>query len=370
MKRFFLTPTLVLLTALAIVGCSDEKKEPDPRIPATAVALDVDEKDLLAGETLQLTAVTTPLNTTDNVVWSSDNETVATVSQSGLVTAESAGEATVKVVCGEVSATCRVRVSDPAPAVEYDIISFEEGEGMTDLLGQPVVPGDIEVVGGMAAGSHHGVFWAQPYAAEYGDAEGIMGVTFDGPLFSTADSNVWFGSYYCDCSGLGTRMDTWGGFVLSQNCNTTASAHDYANQFSVYAESGALSGKTFAVAYCNGMMGGDYSNPVIDFGKTPRTVAYLYMAPSTMLYTYYKYDSSAVTDRTFSYRITGQLQEKEVGTVDVMLVNGGKVEAGWVKVDLSTLGNVDRLTFKPEGINPNKDFDPVYFCLDEIALVK
>lgn len=56
------------------------------------------------------------------------------------------------------------------------------------------------------------------------------------------------------------------------------------------------------------MMGGDYSAPTIVFTTTPRKVAYLYMAPSTMLYTYYKYDSSAVADRTYSYRITGWLQ--------------------------------------------------------------
>lgn len=56
--------------------------------------------------------------------------------------------------------------------------------------------------------------------------------------------------------------------------------------------------------------------------------------------------------------------------MDVTLVKNSTVEAGWVKVDLSALGQVDKLTFAPEGINPNVDFDPVYFCLDEIALVK
>ncbi len=118
------------------------------------------------------------------------------------------------------------------------------------------------------------------------------------------------------------------------------------------------------------MMGGDYSAPTIVFTTTPRKVAYLYMAPSTMLYTYYKYDSSAVADRTYSYRITGWLKDESVGTVDVELVRNSSVAEGWVKVDLTSLGEVDKLTFAPEGVNPNKDFDPVYFCLDEIALVK
>ena len=69
MKRFFLTPTLALLTALAVVGCSDDKKETtDPRVPATEVVLDVVEKDLAPGETLQLKAAAKPLDTTDKVV--------------------------------------------------------------------------------------------------------------------------------------------------------------------------------------------------------------------------------------------------------------------------------------------------------------
>lgn len=89
-----------------------------------------------------------------------------------------------------------------------------------------------------------------------------------------------------------------------------------------------------------------------------------------MLYTYYKYDSSAVSDRTFGYRITGSLKGQETGQVDVMLVNMSSVAEGWVKADLTSLGEVDKLVFKPQGVNPNKDFDPVYFCLDEIALVK
>lgn len=228
--------------------------------------------------------------------------------------------------------------------------------------------GDIEVVGGFAEGVYSNVFWAKPYA-EYGDPEGIMGLTIDLPLF-TSDGNVWFGSYYCDCTGWGSQMDTWGGFVLSRNCNTSATSFDYADQFSVYAQSGANGSKTFAAAYCNGMMGGDYSAPTIVFTTTPRKVAYLYMAPSTMLYTYYKYDSSAVANRTYSYRITGWLKDESVGTVDVELVRNSSVAEGWVKVDLTSLGEVDKLTFAPEGVNPNKDFDPVYFCLDEIALVK
>lgn len=359
MKKLF----LFLFAAAALTAC-DDKNETQVRV--TGIALDRTEATLDAGATLQLTATVTPSDAADPVEWSSDNLVVATVSDSGLVEALTAGKATVTAKCGDFTATCVVSVNK---VVEYDVISFEAEEGMTAIDGTAVTPGEIEVVGGMAAGKHQHVFWAQPYAALYGDPDGVMGVTFDAPLF-TSDNNVWFGSYYCDCANWGARMDTWGGFVLSQNCNTTAESFSYTNQFSVYAESGANSTKTFAVAYCNTIMGGDYNNPIIEFASTPRRVASLCMAASTMLHTYYAYDFTAPADRTYSYRITGSLRGETVGYVDVELVKNSQPTKGWVNVDLSNLGEVDKLTFTPEGINPTMDFDPVYFCLDEIRLVK
>lgn len=49
MKHILFVPAFVLLAATAFVGCSDDKKEPDPLIPATSVVVDVTEKDLHVG---------------------------------------------------------------------------------------------------------------------------------------------------------------------------------------------------------------------------------------------------------------------------------------------------------------------------------
>ena len=76
---------LFAFAACALAACSDD--DGDSRVPATAVVLDCTEKELAVGETLQLTATPAPANTTDDVVWSSDAEEFATVSESGLVTA-------------------------------------------------------------------------------------------------------------------------------------------------------------------------------------------------------------------------------------------------------------------------------------------
>lgn len=365
MKRILLASAVALMASMVFVGCSDDDKEGTAQVPATGVSLDVTEQTLDIGQTLQLTATPAPVNTTDRVVWRSDKESVATVSETGVVKAVAAGTATVEAVCGTVSASCVVRVIDPYQ--EYDVISFETSEGLMDINGELLVLGDVEVVGGDAAATHKNVFWGKSYVSIYGQQDQYGSTYIDLPLFGTPDDNVWFGSYYSD--GGSSKWDTWAGFVLSQNCNTTATSFDFANQFSVYAESGACSTETFAVAYYSSMSGYLHTTPTIEF-ISPRKVAYLYMAPSTLLDTYYKYDSSAVKDRTFSYRITGSLDNASTGTVDVTLVKNGTVEAGWVKVDLSSLGSVDKLTFTPQGIDPSKDFDPAYFCLDHIELVK
>lgn len=61
--------------------------------------------------TYQLTATVDPANTTDELVWSSSDESVATVSETGLVTAVSVGSATITATCGTVSATCEAIVT-------------------------------------------------------------------------------------------------------------------------------------------------------------------------------------------------------------------------------------------------------------------
>lgn len=60
--------------------------------------------------TIQLIATIEPANTTEEIVWSSSDEKVATVSETGLVTAVSVGSATITVTCGKVSATCGIQV--------------------------------------------------------------------------------------------------------------------------------------------------------------------------------------------------------------------------------------------------------------------
>lgn len=190
---------LFAFAACALAACSDD--DGDSRVPATAVVLDCTEKELAVGETLQLTATPAPANTTDDVVWSSDAEEFATVSESGLVTAVVAGTAKISATYGSVSATCTVHVSEPDPEPEpSNLISFETSEGMLAIDGKAVQLGDITVSGGSAAGNHHNVFWAK--GGSYDDL--AVGGVYNGYLCSTSDEKIWFGTYFQPTSATET----------------------------------------------------------------------------------------------------------------------------------------------------------------------
>ncbi len=92
----------------------------------TGISLDRTAVELKPGETHQLKATVLPENASDaGVTWYSDKEGVATVSQSGLVTAVGAGEATVHAVTsdGGKMASCLVTVRIPVKGITLSTAS-------------------------------------------------------------------------------------------------------------------------------------------------------------------------------------------------------------------------------------------------------
>lgn len=86
---------------------------PFPKVEAQQIILNVEEYELKIEENLQLEAKVLPDDTTDkSLAWNSWNENVATVSDEGYVTAISEGSTLISVNCGQVSATCLIRVID------------------------------------------------------------------------------------------------------------------------------------------------------------------------------------------------------------------------------------------------------------------
>ncbi|MBQ9950391.1 MAG: Ig-like domain-containing protein [Clostridia bacterium] len=94
--------------------------------------MDKTEAALKVGETVQLTATVAPEDATNKeLVWTTSDEAVATVSETGLVTAVAAGTATITVttVDGEFTATCTITVTEAEP--EY-ILGDVNGDGVVN----------------------------------------------------------------------------------------------------------------------------------------------------------------------------------------------------------------------------------------------
>ena len=81
-------------------------------VPATSITLSSNEESVAEGSTVTLTADVAPANSTDEVIWTSSDDTVATVVD-GVVTGVKAGNATITATAGDKTATCAITVTDP-----------------------------------------------------------------------------------------------------------------------------------------------------------------------------------------------------------------------------------------------------------------
>lgn len=78
-------------------------------VPCTELKLSSTTIELPEANTVWLlSAEPQPANTTDKITFSSSDENVATVSDSGTITAVGGGEAVITVTCGDVTAECKI----------------------------------------------------------------------------------------------------------------------------------------------------------------------------------------------------------------------------------------------------------------------
>lgn len=117
-------------------------------VPANKVNLSLETVNLEVGDTVTLKATVDPENTTDQLAWSSSNNTVATVDENGKVTAVGAGKATITAKAGNQTATCEVTVyevdsnisaptidtSKPVDSVTVGINDEESQKNISDTL--------------------------------------------------------------------------------------------------------------------------------------------------------------------------------------------------------------------------------------------
>ena len=65
------------------------------RIPITSITIDPNEKKIYIGETFQLNVIKVPQNATEGIQWTSNNDNIVSVSNTGLLTAKNIGTTTI-----------------------------------------------------------------------------------------------------------------------------------------------------------------------------------------------------------------------------------------------------------------------------------
>ena len=145
-NKFFALFTILL--SISLITTYSCKKEKDKSVSVTEVGLNKTSTTLIEGETETLVATVMPENATDkSVVWESGNESAATVSQEGLVTAVGEGKATITVKTndGGFSASCEITVEKkevPVTGISIEPSSLKLPAGDTYSLIPHVQPSD------------------------------------------------------------------------------------------------------------------------------------------------------------------------------------------------------------------------------------
>lgn len=124
----YLMCLVLLLTTVLAVGCNNT----DPT--AVAITSQDDVTEITAGQTLQLTAKVTPDAASQEVTWSTSNADVATISDSGLVTA---------VAQGNVTITAASVANDKVSGAFALVIKEANGGGSEDPIMRITVPGNV-----------------------------------------------------------------------------------------------------------------------------------------------------------------------------------------------------------------------------------
>ncbi|MBM7689676.1 hypothetical protein BCR24_01465 [Enterococcus ureilyticus] len=109
----------------SIEAIPEQKLKVTEDIEPIALAVNTEKKELKEGQTQQLTTVFTPENSTANLTWTSSDEALATVSETGVVTALKAGAVTITArtesgLSGDVALTIKAKVEGTFGTVPWE----------------------------------------------------------------------------------------------------------------------------------------------------------------------------------------------------------------------------------------------------------
>ena len=108
-------------------------------IPCTSISLNETSITFTDNSTKKLIATLLPSNTTDSVVWTSNNNDIATVDNTGLVTPISYGTCMITAICGNCSAICNISVNIQSPVVTDGITLNPTSMTLTERYSSEVI---------------------------------------------------------------------------------------------------------------------------------------------------------------------------------------------------------------------------------------
>ena len=117
-------------------------------VPVSSLSINATNTTMNPGETQTLTASIIPMNTTNKMVlWSSSNETIATITSNGRLTAISAGTVTITCISAQdqskiqtVNITVNTGVYIPVTSVSLDVLSLNMKVGETFSISATLMP--------------------------------------------------------------------------------------------------------------------------------------------------------------------------------------------------------------------------------------
>ena len=113
------------------------------RVLVTGVSLSETDISLIKGSTEQLLATVSPADASNKTIsWTTTDKSVATVSNTGLVTAVGGGTATITATTADGSYTdvCKVTVTVPVEGIKFGDVSSNVGIGSTTKLNYTITP--------------------------------------------------------------------------------------------------------------------------------------------------------------------------------------------------------------------------------------
>lgn len=256
--NLFFMPFLVACITL-ISGCSDDDKED---LSIKGISISETSVNLKPEGTKTLTYTLFPENATNKaVVWSSSDETVATVSSDGLVTAMKPGSAIITVTTQENAekATCSVTVSLSDPITVSGAV-----EGTWKKYSIINVNGQINIPANKSLTIEEGVEIIINSAGQDANNTKIEFIV-NGNLYcyGTADAPVLFSVSAAERTTANTFKRLWGGIIGSQTCTEMVFDHaviEYTGAVTTLT-SPSVTGGLFKPAGGEGMVAFNTNNP-------------------------------------------------------------------------------------------------------------